>query len=281
MLIQDAWQSTRNTLTEDASQQCTAAAQELQEQFTDRESLASDDPRLTNFNAQDVSLQGLSATVLRSYQGMEGGFLLGREQRMAGHHGGSFNVSDTHDLESEARLVLEVARDAAATGRIATAMTEDGNDLLVGCAMATPSRNDVGWVLKRLSNANDPAVQQRRWWLAGLVLAAVLGLGMIVIINVHLQRGVESLNSGLALLETDFDYRLPTIGGEFGAVARAINRMADRRSGLESTLRRQDRLAALGRVVAGVAHEIRNPLNSLRLTLELLDRRVRKETEIL
>ena len=61
-------------------------------------------------------------------------------------------------------------------------------------------------------------------------------------------------------------------------MAQAVNRMADRRGTLEGTLRRQDRLAALGRVVSGVAHEIRNPLNALRLTLELLDRRVRRGT---
>jgi signal transduction histidine kinase len=52
--------------------------------------------------------------------------------------------------------------------------------------------------------------------------------------------------------------------------------MADRRAALEAELRRHDRLAALGKVVAGVAHEIRNPLNSMRLTLELLARRARK-----
>jgi signal transduction histidine kinase len=53
--------------------------------------------------------------------------------------------------------------------------------------------------------------------------------------------------------------------------------MAGSRDALEQHLRQQERLAALGRVVGGVAHEIRNPLNSLRLTLELLTRRIRKQ----
>ncbi len=39
---------------------------------------------------------------------------------------------------------------------------------------------------------------------------------------------------------------------------------------LEETSRRQDRLAAVGRVSAGIAHEIRNPLNYINLTLDHL-----------
>jgi signal transduction histidine kinase len=109
-----------------------------------------------------------------------------------------------------------------------------------------------------------------------LVAAALLGVAGIVSIWYSLRTGVTQVKDGLARLEEDFGFRLEDSGGDFGEIARAVNQMAERRAHLEANLRKQDRLAALGKVVAGVAHEIRNPLNSIRLTLELLDRRLRK-----
>ena len=50
--------------------------------------------------------------------------------------------------------------------------------------------------------------------------------------------------------------------------------MAHGRQELETALRREDRLRLMGRVVAGIAHEIRNPLNSIRLTSRVLARRL-------
>jgi two-component system sensor histidine kinase HydH len=77
-------------------------------------------------------------------------------------------------------------------------------------------------------------------------------------------------------LQTDLDYRIPQQHDELSSMVQAINEMAASRQKLEADLRREDRLRVMGRVVAGIAHEIRNPLNSIRLTLEVLKRRLRK-----
>lgn len=48
---------------------------------------------------------------------------------------------------------------------------------------------------------------------------------------------------------------------------------------MEETLRRSDRLAAVGRLSAGLAHEIRNPLGSMSSALQFLSTRVESDTE--
>ena len=53
-----------------------------------------------------------------------------------------------------------------------------------------------------------------------------------------------------------------------------------RRKEVEAEMRRADRLSALGRLSAGVAHEIRNPLAGIRMTAELLRGRVADSEEL-
>lgn len=281
ILVRDVLRSTEQALAREAQQQCLSAAHELRQQFQERALLQSSqlgDPPggLLPFEAEDLSLKGLSTVVLRSYEGVAGGFFLIPFQRVAGYA----NVADTSAVGEPDALAAKlldrlVALNQSGEGPHA-ARLDQGPDVWVGAVEQVDPDGSLAWAVKRLAGVRDPVVEQRRWWLAGLVISALLGLGGLISISIRLRRGVDAVNLGLHRLESDFTHRLPAIGGDFGEIGKAINQMADRRQALEATLRQQDRLAALGKVVAGVAHEIRNPLNSIRLTLELLRRRVHK-----
>ncbi len=47
---------------------------------------------------------------------------------------------------------------------------------------------------------------------------------------------------------------------------------------MEESVRRKDRLAAVGRVAAGLAHEIRNPLGAMRGSIQVLEKQVEKDS---
>lgn len=272
VLIRDAITQTEDRLLAEARQQSIAACRELRLQYEERAAFVIDDPlEELPLEAQDVSLRGLSETVLRSYEGVEGGFYMVANDKLVGYSGADSPLA----VEEENLVLATVARARAATD-VLTQTAEWDRDLAVVAASAAEPERWIVWTMKRLSGVRDPVAQRRRWLLALLVFSALLGVGGIVSVWFSLHSRVASIRQGLGRLEEDFQYRLTGVHGEFGQIAAAINQMTARRMALETELRRKDRLAALGKAVAGVAHEIRNPLNSMKLTLELLNRRLKK-----
>jgi signal transduction histidine kinase len=76
--------------------------------------------------------------------------------------------------------------------------------------------------------------------------------------------------------------RASTLGGDGTRAEGALVLLSDlaRRKELEEEVRKAERLAALGRLSAGVAHEIRNPLAGIRTTAELLHDRLEQDADL-
>lgn len=133
----------------------------------------------------------------------------------------------------------------------------------------------------------DFAQSRRDIALVALTLFAVISLGVWAVMRRQLARPIRELLTGAtAVGDGDLAYRVVVPGGgnEFKQLANAFNRMADRLSAqrqaaaqaaeerlhLEQQLLTAERLAALGRLAAGVAHEMGAPLNVIKGRAEQL-----------
>ena len=96
------------------------------------------------------------------------------------------------------------------------------------------------------------------WWLAGQFARPVE----------RLAGAARNIGAG------DFERAVEPVGsGEFLQLARELELMRKRLSELDRQHRQDERLATLGTFTATIAHEVRNPLSAVRLTVQLLARR--------
>jgi len=109
------------------------------------------------------------------------------------------------------------------------------------------------------------------------IVALVLGgmMAYFTAIRVWLMRPIQALGRATRVISTgDLGHRIPVTGrDEFGTLAASINTMASSLAENQRRLLAAERFAMVGEMSAYVAHNIRNPLASIRVTAqtELLD----------
>ena len=117
--------------------------------------------------------------------------------------------------------------------------------------------------------------EESRERLIAIVLLSLLLILIIALTSWRFTRPIQQLsNAALRVSSGDFDFSVPAgQRDEMGTLASAFNKMLaglrEKRE-LEERLRRAERSALTGRIAAGIAHEIRNPLNFINLTIDFM-----------
>jgi signal transduction histidine kinase len=174
---------------------------------------------------------------------------------------------------AESDTIREVNAEALRSGRPAIIRQTGRSQVLLvqACPLRGPLQGVTAWTMTRTFTAEGPAYKQLLTGLAVLVLTifgSALWLARVLIswsrkialIEDSLGRG----KSGLVDLPT-----LPRTGEqELDRLVDALNNTGERLARERQRATAAERLAAIGRLSASLAHEIRNPIAAMRLKAE-------------
>jgi signal transduction histidine kinase len=148
--------------------------------------------------------------------------------------------------------------------------------IVAACPLKAESRGFAAWTMMRIRTTAATAYDRLSLGLGLLLAFVVVSGGWLSYALARWSRGIARLEQTLAHYPIEKLPRLEPAGQpDLDRVVDALNLFTDRLNTarrhsdeLARRLAQADRLAALGRVAAGVAHEIRNPIGAMRLKAE-------------
>lgn len=113
--------------------------------------------------------------------------------------------------------------------------------------------------------------------------AILLGLFVMILFVWKLRERMREIKEGLSKMKDDPSHRLKEYRGVLGVISRAINEMTDaqqkeqeKRKKLERELYQKEKMATLGNLIAGTAHEINTPISIIKTRIQIWERKLRK-----
>jgi signal transduction histidine kinase len=233
--------------------------------------------------SEDLAFRrGLTAviqTALRSRPGVEGGIWQHSAGSLAYAYPTYEGAGPKTDLpQAEIPRIREINQTASEQARLVNVRyaARSQSLLIAACPLPGPIPGLSAWTMTRVVTFAGRAYQQLMAGLAVLLATVLAAAVLLTRLTWNWSRHVGRIEAALAGHDIAELPRLATTGErELDRIVVALNdagsRLADART-RAADLARQiatgERLAAIGRVAAGVAHEIRNPLAAMRLKAE-------------
>ncbi len=248
-------------------------------------------PRPDAFNDP---LTPLTAHTLRQEPGIEGGFYASSSGALVGYafptHEGP---GPSKEMPQRERPTIEtLVQEAVSTSSTRSTRFEGPHDAVL--FVAVPVRENVGtssakptgavWLMQRMPGVTGGRSRQLLWGSLGFGGAALITALLTFFVTGEVRRGVNTVLLRLNTLESGWftehtPVRTDTNLEEFDRVLRGIDTLAaslqqkiQKERTLEATMRHTERLSALGQFAAGIAHELRNPLATIRLRTQMSER---------
>jgi signal transduction histidine kinase len=235
-------------------------------------------------------LKEITAEALQHEDGIEGGFYAAGADALIGY------AFPTHEgpggekgmPERERPTIENLAREAVASNATKTFRFEGSHDAILFVAVPMHELGDevtgAVWLMERLPGIEGGQSRELLYGSIGFGIAALMSALLAVFVTTEISSGVNivlqrlgSMEGGLPAVAQQMAGRPPLeefdrVLHGIDALALALQQKIENERTLESQVRHNERLSALGQFAAGIAHELRNPLGTIRMRTQMWQR---------
>ncbi len=242
------------------------------------------------FDYADSLLTVLSNEVLVKHYGLEGGFYFSKIDKFVGYsfptskppkpvYGPpprSYNIIKQQCLKSieQGKHILETHGFDPAVFPLITVPVVYKNEV-------------VGTIWVRIHIERELPLIKLQNVLNFAAAFLIVALGLVLWFLYRLRTSIFSVSSELEKIHVNPDYRLQSRGKLFEEIVYSMNSTLDKlkdrnkeKRQLEYKLHQREKMASIGRIVAGVAHEVRTPLAIIKTRVQMWQQSLKKPDEI-